>query len=65
MFKSLVYLAVVSVIFQAIFADENGLKTGTKHSKEKLSVAVKIIEEEDSENGPRKTEVTVCILCKI
>ena len=63
MFKNLGYFAVLSVVLQAIFAQENGLQTDTKHSKEKLSVAVKIIEKEDGENG--FTEVLVCLLYNI
>ena len=65
MMRNIVFLAVLSVILQAIFAQENGLQNGRKHSEEKLSVAVKIIEEEDDENGPGFTEVIVCILCNI
>ena len=59
MMRNTVFLAVFSVILQAIFAQENGLQSGRKHSEEKLSVAVKIIEEEYDENGPRFTEVIV------
>jgi hypothetical protein len=63
MLRNLVFLVVLSVTFQASFAQENGLQDGRKHSEEKLSVNVKIIEEEDGENGPRFTEVIVRILC--
>ena len=58
MFKSLLYLAVFSAVFQAILTQENGLEEETKRD-EKLTIDVKIIEEEDSPNGPRKTEVKV------
>ena len=57
--RNIVFLAVFSVVLQAIFAHENDLQSGTKHSEEKLSVAVKIIEEEYGKNGPRFTEVIV------
>lgn len=61
MFKVLGYFVFILAIFQAVFAGENDLKSNTKHSKEKLSVRVKIIEEEDSANGRRETEVIVSL----
>ena len=59
MFKSLLYFAVFAISFQAIFCQENDLEKETKQD-EKLTIDVQIIEEEDSPNGPRKTEVKVC-----
>ncbi|XP_028417269.1 uncharacterized protein LOC114541665 [Dendronephthya gigantea] len=59
MFEVLGHFVLFLAIFQAVFAGENDLKSGTKHSKEKLSISVKIIEEEDSANGRRETEVIV------
>ena len=59
MSKVLIYLTVFVLIGQIVLAHENDLKTGEERRNEKLSVTVKIIEEDDETNGPRKTEVTV------
>lgn len=56
MCKTVAILAILLLSFQATFSHENDLKP-----KEKLTVSVQIVEEEDSQNGPngRKTEVKV------
>lgn len=56
--KSLFYFVFLSFVFQAAFADENDMKRKMEKSQEKLSVAVKIIDEDEAD-GHLKTEVTV------
>ena len=56
MYRGLVFVAILCVVF----GHENGLEPHKEHSKEKFAIDVKIVEEEESENGPRKTEVKVC-----